>query len=123
MFASGRHRFRCARVQEAFRSHITALYGAWRLRHVVQVHMTGDDWQPLPATAHLSHLLLVYPVDPRMLTRVRSGVRPCPQLLQNAVLHQGHSPPSQFLDRSRKPGTEDVDTSIQAAGTAVHSEI
>jgi hypothetical protein len=27
-----------------------------------------------------------------MLTRVRSGVRPCPQLLQNAVLHQGHSP-------------------------------
>jgi hypothetical protein len=25
-----------------------------------------------------------------------------------AVLHQGHSPPSQFLDRSRKPGTEDV---------------
>jgi hypothetical protein len=33
------------------RSHITALYwllpGA--LRHVVQVHMTGDDWQPLPA--------------------------------------------------------------------------
>jgi hypothetical protein len=51
----------------------------------------------------------------RMLTRVRSGVRPCPQLHQNAVLHQGHSPPSRFLDRSRKPGTEDVDTSIQAA--------
>jgi hypothetical protein len=30
---------------------------------------------------------------------------------------------SQSVSLDRKPGTEDVDTSIQAAGTAVHSEM
>jgi hypothetical protein len=67
------------------------------LRHVVQVHMTGDDWQPLPAQQLTLSAASVPQWIERMLTRVRSGVRPCPQLLQNAVLHQGHSPPSRFL--------------------------
>jgi hypothetical protein len=83
------------------------------LRHVVQVHMTGDDWQSLPAQQLTSQAASVPQWIERMLRAYEVGVNHVPSSF-NAVLHQGHSPPS-FLDRSRKPGTEDVDTSIQAA--------
>jgi hypothetical protein len=43
------------------------------LRHVVQVHMTGDDWQSLPAQQLTSLTLLVYPSGSRGCSRVRGG--------------------------------------------------
>jgi hypothetical protein len=89
------------------------------LRHVVQVHMT-DDWQSLPAQQLTSLTsLLVYPSgSERMLTRVRSGSDHVPSSIRTPSCTKAIHLPVSFLDRSRKPGTEDVDTSIQAACAA-----